>query len=352
MRGVTTSDGTIAAPVVVNAAGPAAARVGRLAGLTLPVYPRSAPHLLHGAVPGDPRARADHDRHRGAGSTSARRCSSPPEPRRRPGHRRRPGRARRLEHDGGGGHEGGPPGARCIERARIAGGWAGLRPLTPDDHAIIGWAPGVEGFFLAVGWGGHGFQHSARDRPPGRRVDRRRPAVHGSVALRPGPLRRPGALAAGRGARLEGSGRGVSGQLTPRPEPSSRLLARQRGRPAAEAGRDRRARDPWTAGRRDPLGDEAARRGRVLEAVPAPADGQEEALDARRPADDRVVVGCEGAEPCPPSGDARPLDHRTRWTAFVTASSIMLQSTGAAWSSPMSWTSPGLRRSCCISLRK
>ena len=44
--------------------------------------------------------------------------------------------------------------------ARIAGGWAGLRPLTPDDHAIIGWAPGVEGFFLAVGFGGHGFQHS------------------------------------------------------------------------------------------------------------------------------------------------------------------------------------------------
>jgi sarcosine oxidase subunit beta len=47
-----------------------------------------------------------------------------------------------------------------IEKARIAGGWAGLRPLTPDDHAIIGWAPGVEGFFLAVGFGGHGFQHS------------------------------------------------------------------------------------------------------------------------------------------------------------------------------------------------
>src|SRR5437762_2118925 len=47
-----------------------------------------------------------------------------------------------------------------IERARISGGWAGLRPLTPDDHAIVGWAPGREGFFLAVGFGGHGFQHS------------------------------------------------------------------------------------------------------------------------------------------------------------------------------------------------
>jgi sarcosine oxidase subunit beta len=47
-----------------------------------------------------------------------------------------------------------------LERARIAGGWAGLRPLTPDDHAIIGWAPSLEGLFLAVGFGGHGFQHS------------------------------------------------------------------------------------------------------------------------------------------------------------------------------------------------
>src|SRR3989449_808410 len=51
----------------------------------------------------------------------------------------------------------GPAAARV---GRLAGGWAGLRPLTPDDHAIIGWAPGVEGFFLAVGFGGHGFQHS------------------------------------------------------------------------------------------------------------------------------------------------------------------------------------------------
>jgi sarcosine oxidase subunit beta len=47
-----------------------------------------------------------------------------------------------------------------IESARIAGGWAGLRPLTPDDHAIIGPAPDLEGMFLAVGFGGHGFQHS------------------------------------------------------------------------------------------------------------------------------------------------------------------------------------------------
>src|SRR5438445_292548 len=40
VTGVTTSDGAIAAPRVVNAAGPSAARIARLAGVELPVHPR------------------------------------------------------------------------------------------------------------------------------------------------------------------------------------------------------------------------------------------------------------------------------------------------------------------------
>lgn len=47
-----------------------------------------------------------------------------------------------------------------LESAQVRHAWAGLRPLTPDEHAIIDWAPGVEGLFLAVGFCGHGFQHS------------------------------------------------------------------------------------------------------------------------------------------------------------------------------------------------
>jgi sarcosine oxidase, subunit beta len=47
-----------------------------------------------------------------------------------------------------------------LERAGIMSGWAGLRPLTPDEHAIIDYLPGVEGFLCAVGFCGHGFQHS------------------------------------------------------------------------------------------------------------------------------------------------------------------------------------------------
>jgi sarcosine oxidase subunit beta len=32
--------------------------------------------------------------------------------------------------------------------------------MTPDRHPIIGEAPGVEGFYLANGFSGHGFQHA------------------------------------------------------------------------------------------------------------------------------------------------------------------------------------------------
>lgn len=47
-----------------------------------------------------------------------------------------------------------------LERAGIMSGWAGLRPLTPDEHAIIDYLPGVEGLLCAIGFCGHGFQHS------------------------------------------------------------------------------------------------------------------------------------------------------------------------------------------------
>lgn len=38
--------------------------------------------------------------------------------------------------------------------------WAGMYEMTPDHHAIIGRAPGVEGLFLANGFSGHGVMHS------------------------------------------------------------------------------------------------------------------------------------------------------------------------------------------------
>ena len=40
------------------------------------------------------------------------------------------------------------------------GCWAGLYEMTPDKHALLGPAPGVEGFWLINGSSGHGVMHS------------------------------------------------------------------------------------------------------------------------------------------------------------------------------------------------
>ena len=47
-----------------------------------------------------------------------------------------------------------------FQEARIARGWAGLRSITPDSHAILGEISGARGFFCAVGFSGHGFMHA------------------------------------------------------------------------------------------------------------------------------------------------------------------------------------------------
>jgi sarcosine oxidase subunit beta len=46
-----------------------------------------------------------------------------------------------------------------FEEANISRGWAGLYEISPDNHAILGKVPEVEGLVLAVGFSGHGFQH-------------------------------------------------------------------------------------------------------------------------------------------------------------------------------------------------
>lgn len=159
VRGVRTSAGDIQTPLVVNAAGPTAARVGRLAGVTLPVFPRRR-HIfftqpfpeLPGPVP------LTHDRASGFYFRK-----EMEQVLLSPGDVEDIGEDQIVPMDWGKVEETVTKAVHrlpIIERAQIAGGWAGLRPLTPDDHAIIGPAPGVEGFFLAVGFGGHGFQHS------------------------------------------------------------------------------------------------------------------------------------------------------------------------------------------------
>lgn len=159
VRRVRTTQGDIETPVAVNASGPAAARVARLAGVEIPVMPRRR-HIFFTEpfpeLPGPVPLTTD----RGSGFYFRKEMEqvllSPGDVEDIGEDLAAPVDQRRVEET----VEKAVHRVPILEKARIAGGWAGLRPLTPDDHAIIGWAPGVEGFFLAVGFGGHGFQHS------------------------------------------------------------------------------------------------------------------------------------------------------------------------------------------------
>ncbi len=48
----------------------------------------------------------------------------------------------------------------ALGRAGLKTAWAGLYETTPDHHAILGPAPGVEGFWCACGFSGHGFMQA------------------------------------------------------------------------------------------------------------------------------------------------------------------------------------------------
>ena len=47
-----------------------------------------------------------------------------------------------------------------LENAQISSSWAGLYETTPDNNAILGKVPEVEGFYLANGFSGHGVMHA------------------------------------------------------------------------------------------------------------------------------------------------------------------------------------------------
>jgi sarcosine oxidase subunit beta len=50
--------------------------------------------------------------------------------------------------------------APALAEAEIKSGWAGLRPITPDDDPILGEASHLRGFFNDCGWGGHGVMNA------------------------------------------------------------------------------------------------------------------------------------------------------------------------------------------------
>lgn len=160
VRGVHTSRGYVSTRVVVNAAGPWAALVGQLAGLDMPVKPlrrqvvkTEAFHQLPARLPMViDMSNGFHFRREGESFLLA--WADPEEAfgfRTDFGYefieKILPIAARRVP---------------VFEEAEVNPRrcWAGMYEVTPDHHAIIDRAPGVEGLYLANGFGGHGVMHS------------------------------------------------------------------------------------------------------------------------------------------------------------------------------------------------
>jgi sarcosine oxidase subunit beta len=153
--GVETAEGPVHAPVVINAAGPQAGLVGEMAGIDVPVKPYRRQLFTTRPLPEfaqEPPLTIDY------------------------------GRNWYFRGEMGGCLFSGPKDeestfntnvdwehlAESVEKAlvrlplladaEIHRGWAGLYEITPDNNPILGPVPGLEGFWVAAGFSGHGFQ--------------------------------------------------------------------------------------------------------------------------------------------------------------------------------------------------
>lgn len=157
---VETNKGTIQTSVVINAAGPWSAEIGKLAGLDLPVKPYRRQIFTSG--PFKPFKDRKYTMPMVVDPTGVYMRSE--------GDCILMGFADRAE----------PPSFNqnvewsfleklvvpaveripMFENLEINTGWAGLYDTTIDHHAILGKTPELEGFILACGFSGHGFMHS------------------------------------------------------------------------------------------------------------------------------------------------------------------------------------------------
>lgn len=158
IRGVRTSTGErVKTQVVVNASGPYAARVAALAGLELPVQPLRRQIFFTDPFDELPPAfplviDLEHGwymRREGKGLLLAGPQDSESSLSEQVDFEGKEWAATRSVHR-----------VPILTGARIARGWAGLYEISPDNHAIIGAFPEVEGFICANGFSGHGFMHS------------------------------------------------------------------------------------------------------------------------------------------------------------------------------------------------
>jgi sarcosine oxidase subunit beta len=157
VRGVVTTHGEIAAPVVVNAAGPWAGVVGEMADVDLPIVSVRRQIVVTDPLPEIPPdfpfvidfAPSLYFHREGGGILTG--MSKHDEP---ISFDQNVDTEWELVH-----LEAAMQRLPVLEKASLASHWAGLYENTPDAHPILGRIPDVEGFYCIGGFSGHGFQH-------------------------------------------------------------------------------------------------------------------------------------------------------------------------------------------------
>jgi sarcosine oxidase subunit beta len=156
VQGVETSQGFLSTPLVVNAAGPWLAKLGRMAGVEIPLTPVRRQMLVTTALPQLPAdypfvldfAQSLYFHREGEGVLTG--MSNPNE---RPGFDENVDPEWELVN-----LESAIARLPMLEHAGLASHWAGLYEVTPDAHPVYGKTP-VDGFLVVGGFSGHGFMH-------------------------------------------------------------------------------------------------------------------------------------------------------------------------------------------------
>lgn len=163
VRGADTTAGPIASPMVVDAAGPHARAVGAMAGVAVPVDPYR--RAVYVTAPTDVLPRAmpmtlDFETTsyvRREGESLLLGMSDPAEPSSFDTALDQDSLIRLIEAV--------TRWAPSLQHTSLMRGWAGLYEITPDHNPIIDGAATAggklpEGFYIAAGFSGHGFQHA------------------------------------------------------------------------------------------------------------------------------------------------------------------------------------------------
>ena len=154
---VVTSAGEVDADVLVNAAGPFAAQVGRMLGLDLPIWPLRRQMLVTTPLPEVPRdfpfvidfATGLYFHREGAGILTGQ-----ANPAQEPDFDESVDLEWEQQHLAGAVRR-----MPLLERAGLAHHWAGLYEMTPDAHPLIGRLEPLDNAYIVGGFSGHGFMH-------------------------------------------------------------------------------------------------------------------------------------------------------------------------------------------------